>query len=287
MDVSVETPAGTYRMRTMVREEVDLAVDWAAAEGWNPGLNDAACFYATDPGGFYIGELEGKPVATLSLVRYTPFFAFGGFYIVAPRYRGTGLGLRLFETVWAKAAGSNIGGDGVVEQQENYRKSGMQLAYCNIRFAGTGGGVMPGNVVPLAEIPFADVLAYDTRHFPAPRAAFLRAWLGQDGIHSYACRGADGLMGYGVIRPCVRGWKVGPLFANTPETAHSLFQALASSIPEDAPLFLDVPEPNEAAVALAAGHGMSKVFETGRMYTKSAPSVPLAEIYGITSFELG
>ncbi|HLA33082.1 MAG TPA: GNAT family N-acetyltransferase, partial [Pseudomonas sp.] len=30
----------------MTRAEVDLAIDWAAAEGWNPGLHDADCFYA-------------------------------------------------------------------------------------------------------------------------------------------------------------------------------------------------------------------------------------------------
>lgn len=288
MDVSVETPVGTYRMRTMVREEVDLAVAWATAEGWNPGLHDAACFYAADPGGFYIGELAGEPVATVSLVRYNAHFAFGGFYIVAAKYRGMGLGLRLFDAVWAGAADANIGGDGVVEQQENYRKSGMMLSYRNIRFEGKGGGVMPaGNIVSLAEVPFSEVLAYDTRHFPAPRPAFLRAWLDQPGIHAFACAGTEGLKGFGVIRPCVRGWKVGPLFADTPEGAHALFQAMASRVPAGAPIFLDVPEPNESAVALAAGHGMSKVFETGRLYTKSAPAVPLAEIYGITSFELG
>jgi len=35
----------------MSRQELDLAVDWAAAEGWNPGLHDANCFYAIDPTG--------------------------------------------------------------------------------------------------------------------------------------------------------------------------------------------------------------------------------------------
>ena len=36
-------------VRTMSRDEIDLAVDWAAAEGWNPGLQDADCFYTADP----------------------------------------------------------------------------------------------------------------------------------------------------------------------------------------------------------------------------------------------
>ena len=28
---------------SMNAEEIALAVDWAAREGWNPGLHDAAC----------------------------------------------------------------------------------------------------------------------------------------------------------------------------------------------------------------------------------------------------
>ena len=39
-----------------------LAIDLAAAEGWNPGLNDAECFFAADVNGFLIGELAGKMV---------------------------------------------------------------------------------------------------------------------------------------------------------------------------------------------------------------------------------
>jgi hypothetical protein len=39
-------------------------VNWAATEGWNPGLADDACFAAVDPEGFLIGELDGAP-ATL------------------------------------------------------------------------------------------------------------------------------------------------------------------------------------------------------------------------------
>ena len=45
-----------FRIRTMRRNEIAIAVDWAAAEGWNPGLHDAECFTVADPQGFLIGE---------------------------------------------------------------------------------------------------------------------------------------------------------------------------------------------------------------------------------------
>src|SRR5262245_49128429 len=41
-----------YEIRTMSRAELGLALDWAAAEGWNPGLDDATPFHVADPAGF-------------------------------------------------------------------------------------------------------------------------------------------------------------------------------------------------------------------------------------------
>ena len=39
---------------------------WAAAEGWNPGVHDAACFVGTDPGGFLVGDRDGEPAGCIS-----------------------------------------------------------------------------------------------------------------------------------------------------------------------------------------------------------------------------
>lgn len=77
-----------FHVRAMRADEIGLAVDWAAAEGWNPGLADAQCFAVVDAGGFLVGEHEGKPAATISTVVYNDRFAFLGFYIVRPDLRG-------------------------------------------------------------------------------------------------------------------------------------------------------------------------------------------------------
>src|ERR1044072_3671035 len=124
-------------IRTMRPDEIGLAADWAAAEGWNPGLADAACFATVDPKGWLIGELDGAPAATISCVNYDENFAFLGFYIVRADLRGRGLGLRIWNAAIAHAGSRVIGLDGVVAQQQNYRRSGFQLAYANIRYGGT------------------------------------------------------------------------------------------------------------------------------------------------------
>ncbi|MEO8509106.1 MAG: GNAT family N-acetyltransferase, partial [Betaproteobacteria bacterium] len=114
-----------YRIATMTRAEVDLAIDWAAHEGWNPGLDDAASFHAADPEGFLLGRLGNVPVATISVVRYGATSGFLGLYVVRSDHRGHGYGKRIWDVGLARLAGRNVGLDGVVAQQDNYRKSGF------------------------------------------------------------------------------------------------------------------------------------------------------------------
>src|SRR6201991_3795899 len=167
-------------IRAMRADEIALAADWAAAEGWNPGLADAACFATVDAGGFLIGNLAGPPAATISCVNYDDGFAFLGFYIVRADLRGRGLGLRIWNAAIAHAGSRVIGLDGVVAQQENYKKSGFQLAYANIRYGGSvaASAAFQAGTVALRDIPFAMIEASDATAFPAPRAQFLRAWIG-------------------------------------------------------------------------------------------------------------
>lgn len=281
--------AGTYDIRIMTRAELDLAVEWAAQEGWNPGLQDATSFYAADPTGFFVGLLNGEAIATISAVKYAPNFAFVGFYLVKPDYRGQGYGWKIWQAAMASVAGRNVGLDGVVAQQENYKKSGFTLAYNNVRYSGVGGGEMPENLPlkPLAAIEIEKICAYDQRFFPGDRHTFLKSWLQQPHSTTWAMVNGSEITGYGMVRPCRQGYKIGPLFANNPKIAESLFLALKGSIPASSELFLDVPMVNPEAIALAQRHHMQPVFETARMYTQAPPTIPLANIFGVTSFELG
>lgn len=269
--------------------DVPRVLEWAAREGWNPGVADAPCFTAADPGGFFEGRVGGEPVASISVVKYGATFAFLGLYIVVPPERGKGYGFALWNAALATARGRNVGLDGVVAQQDNYRRSGFELAYRNIRYGGTRPPSMPldARVVPLSSVPFAALVAYDRAHFPEARDAFLRAWIAQPRSAALAAIRDGALAGYGVVRPCIDGWKVAPLFADDASLAQALFHALAMHVPEGERIFIDVPEPNAAAIALAERHALAPVFETARMYTGPAPDLPLREIFGVTSLELG
>jgi GNAT superfamily N-acetyltransferase len=275
-------------IRVMERREIALASDWAAAEGWNPGLDDAGCFAAVDPNGFYIGELDGVAASTISVVNYDDRFAFLGFYIVRPDLRGRGYGLRTWQAAIAHAGSRTIGLDGVVTQQENYRKSGFALAHRNIRFGGAVAvpPASPQGLVSLEDIPFALIEADDATVFPAPRPSFLRAWIDTPGHLGRALVRDGRLAAWGVIRTCRKGHKIGPLVADDRSGAEAVLTALVASV-GGGEVFLDVIELNRDAVALAKAFGLEPVFETARMYTGAIRPVLLSRTFGITTFELG
>ncbi|MFZ0983584.1 MAG: GNAT family N-acetyltransferase [Pseudolabrys sp.] len=276
------------RIRSMRPDEISIAVDWAAAEGWNPGLADAACFSTVDPDGFLVGELDGAPAATICCVNYGATFAFLGLYIVRKDVRGCGHGLKIWNAALAHAGPRVIGLDGVVAQQQNYKKSGFKFAYANVRYGGTvvTADAQRGRVVALAEVPFALVAADNATVFPAPRAAFLRAWIGSFGHVGRALVRYGRLAAWGVMRPCRKGYKVGPLVADDRAAAEAVLGALLTRA-GGGEIFLDVPSVNRDAIALAQDLGLAPVFETARMYTGDIPPLALERVFGVTTLELG
>ncbi|MFE3557729.1 GNAT family N-acetyltransferase [Streptomyces sp. NPDC059193] len=270
--------------------DMEMIRGWADEEGWNPGDSDRFAFAVADPEGFLVGRLDGEPVSCVSAVRYGAGFGFIGFYIARPAFRGQGYGIRVWDAAMKRLDGRLIGLDGVVEQQENYRKSGFRHAWNNMRYEGAPQGGAPGadgvEVVDAASLPFGQLAAYDRRFFPEARDAFLSAWTGLPGRTALAAVRGGRIEGVGVVRPSSGASRVGPLYAANPEVAAALLRGLAEHAPGGL-VSLDVPDANPPAAPVFAGLGLVPVFETARMYTGPAPALELAGIYGVTSLELG
>ena len=288
-------------IRQMKPDEIALALEWAAREGWNPGLDDARCFYAADPDGFLIALVNGEPVGCISAVSYSDSFGFLGLYIVLPEHRGKRYGIALWNAAIRKLGQRNIGLDGVIAQQENYKQSGFKLAHRNIRYQ-----LQPEDralaisaldkdqatevrmkIKPLVSYHFSTIADYDLECFGFNRHGFLENWTNQPQAFSVGASDGDKMLGYGIIRPCLSGYKIGPLFADSEEVAQVMLHDLLKAVSPEGSIYLDIPEPNKSGLTLAEKCQMTPVFETARMYTANDPQLPLQRIYGITSFELG
>ena len=261
-----------FQVRTMRREELPFAIELAAGEGWNPGLDDAACFFAADCSGFLIGQLGDEPIGCISAVSYAGRFGFVGLYILRPEFRGHGYGMQMWEAALARLHGHNVGLDGVVAQQSNYARSGFRLAYRNVRYRGQAEPVSMHASVALAnEGAFAAIGEFDQQIFPERREAFLRRWLTQPTARAYIARDGSRLTGYAVIRQCREGWKIGPLAADDEVIARRLYDAAVAYPPVGDAVYVDVPEANPRAQPFLGALGLVPVFETARMYTGPDP----------------
>lgn len=277
----------------MSRDELNTAVAWAKAEGWNPGLHDAEVFWQTDAEGFLAFELDGEVIGTGSVVSYGGKFGFMGLFIIRPDYRGRGLGREF----WVQRRdfllnrlepGAAIGMDGVFAMQEFYKRGGFAFSHRNLRMQGIGTSSPydTSRAVPVNSDKLDLLQPIDQRCFGTNRTSFLRMWLTQQDSLSVQYRGESQCLGFGTIRRCIQGWKIGPLFAATPEVADEIFRAL-NTVALGQPIYLDIPENNSEALKLSRRYAMKECFGCARMYLGEPPELPHEEIYGVTTFELG
>jgi GNAT superfamily N-acetyltransferase len=270
--------------------EWDQVVIWAAAEGWNPGRHDAEHFLLQDPAGALLGRLHGKVISAISVVNYSPDYAFLGFYVVRPDRRGKGYGFETWRAGLRHAGGRAVGLDGVPDQQDNYRREGFHPTYTTIRYRGKPNlehkGEDTEGVIPVRAKDLDLLTALDAASHPADRHAFASRWA-SDPRHITRARFRDGLLtGYGVLRPAHDGFRIGPLLATTPRDASALLAALLSEA-GDATVSIDVPEPHHVARNLAELHGLSPASRTARMYNGPVRTLQQSLVYGVMSLELG
>lgn len=273
-------------------ENVKTLVEWAANEGWNPGPHDAGVFYATDPNGFYGFFDHGEMVAGGSIVSYGRDFGFMGFFIVKQEHRSKGIGRKLWhlrrDTLLGRLnPGASIGMDGVVTMQDFYKKGGFEIAFRDERYEKTGMtfDIHP-NISPITTDDLPAVLAYDRQSFGFDRPQFMIPWLKLPGSKTFKYMEGVTLKGFAVIRKVNPGYKACPMFADDGIVAEELYKACLNTVAGE-PLYLDIPVINKAAVDLIKKYNAKYIFECARMYYGKPPSVDIAKIFGITTFELG
>lgn len=271
--------------RTATEEDLTEILSWAAEEGWNPGLEDAAAFYQADPEGFFIAHHEGHPVAAVSVVNHSPDYAFLGLYIVRPAHRGKGIGLALWTHALAHAGEHTVGLDGVEDQQANYAASGFVHAGGTSRYSGTLPARASAAIRPASSGDLPSLIAREGAASGVAKPAYLRAWfLPAETRQTFVFEKGGQIAGFCSVRRCREGAKIGPLQTDSPEIAEALL-AHASDWAGCA-LIIDVPQSATDLTAICEGHGMTPSFRTARMY-RGAFASPEAPLFAVTSLELG
>ncbi|WP_088649604.1 GNAT family N-acetyltransferase [Marinibacterium profundimaris] len=271
----------------MTTGELAQVMDWAAAEGWNPGLDDAAAFHAADPQGFFLARKGGTPAAAISVVNHDDDHAFLGLYICHPEFRGQGIGYRTWTHALETAGTRTVGLDGVPEQEANYRASGFQRTGASLRHEGRWPGQTSSGIRAASPGDIEALTALDATAVGHARRRFLAAWVGQDSDRrATRVLERDGeIAGFATWRACAIGTKIGPVIAPDTASALALIADIANERP-DGPLIVDVPEANTALRSELEGAGFQIPFATARMYRGTPPEAG-ASLQSIATMELG
>jgi GNAT superfamily N-acetyltransferase len=278
-----------FRIVQATRTQWATVEEWIAKEGGDPGLTDADAFFRLDPGGFFLGLLDGEPVSAVSVVNYGPRIAFLGNYLVRPDRRGQGFGRATWRTAMGHAADRAIGLEAIPAQVPVYRRAGFSELYITITYRGRIPRVpAPGDldVTPYRACHAAEITTLDGTCFPQNRRPFADVWATSPGHRTLVLTCGNEVSGYGVIRPTTRGHQIGPLVAQNEGDALALFDALTAPFP-GATVSFHAPEPNLAALLLARARGLAEVVRTVRMYSQPARPIALARCYAIGSLAHG
>ena len=273
---------------------------------WDGGQDDPECFFAADPTGFFVGEVDGLKVCCIFAVKYGEKYACLGDWMVLDQYRGRGYGTRVLEAGLASLnEESNVAVNSVQSKVQFFEGKGFRRGWLNRRYQFTALAAMAClrqsaaaadtgfDIKPLSEIDFDQLITYDSSVFGALRSSFLKKWIGVPSACGWAATSSQGeLVGYIVIRKTVKdGRRIGPLFANNTPIARVLCQTaieLVASQHSEEKIILDVPvEVNPEGQYLAEKVLDGECISSNvRMFTKGLPDIPLTKTFGITALEV-
>ena len=275
--------------------------------GWQLGIDDNEVFYATDPTGFFLGEVDGEAVSCISAVKFEEMFAFIGLYVVEKAYRGKGYGLALFRHSMATLSSTyNCGLDCTSEMVPIYEKWGFKSTWINrlmvfdvshcVTYLDTFNPPAGVLVQPAKQVDLDLLSAYDTAAFGAPHHRCLKALLeAPNAINLAATNSSGDILGFISARRTISeedGWNIAPLFADNGQIARTLlkhiYKELAKEVSKRKVVIMEIPaDINPEAMALAEELNGKFLLDMNRMFTKGAPNIPKEKIFSFVSPAFG
>jgi GNAT superfamily N-acetyltransferase len=307
---TMSSPGGVL-IREMNLADIPAGLGLCRVSRWNQTERDWQHFLMAAPHGALVAVENGLVVGTVATLPYGPF-AWISMMLVDPAVRGRGIGTLLLNRGLAlvpEAAAARL--DATPAGEVLYRRLGFVPEYGLARFSldvrrrgggarsrprsqaralgrkleGTGGH-RPG-ARPLAPVDWPALYDMDTGAFGASRATLLERLAGEAPEYAWVVERHGDPQGYLLGRHGHVREHLGPLIADTAETAGLLLEACLAAHP-DREVVLDVPDDQQAWRAELAELGFVIERPFLRMYRgrRPAPGEP-SRVYAITGPEFG
>ncbi len=280
-------------LRPLRAADIPFAMAVKNAAGWNQSERDWAGYLDYEPDGCFLAEVDSQPAGTATSIRYGDRFGWIGMVLVDPARRRAGIGTKLLRCAidYLQSRGVRaVKLDATPMGRTVYVPMGFRDEYALSRFEGAAPAQVPATsaaVQFMTERDLPELVEFDAEAFGAPRADVLRAMSGRNPEFCFVRRTAGAITGYLIARQGHRAVQIGPWVARDAESADELVRAFWRRVPGKQ-VFVDVPHPNAAGLAVIRGYG----FTVQRGYTRmflgenAHPGLP-ERVFGTSSAEKG
>jgi ribosomal protein S18 acetylase RimI-like enzyme len=277
-------------IRKMTPSDIATGLRLCRASRWNQTERDWRYFLTAAPDGALVATEGGAVIGTVATLPYGPF-AWISMVLVEPSARGRGIGTMLLtKGLDLVTAGSTARLDATPAGEVIYRKLGFVPEYALTRFfldARVAAPTRAPTARPLEPRDWPALLDIDRHAFGASRATLLEGFAAGAPEYAWVAEARGHVRGYVVGRHGHVREQIGPLVADSPETADALLGAVLASQP-DRRMFIDVPDDQHAFRGRVAQLGFAVERPFLRMYRGwlTAPGDP-SMVYAIAGPEFG
>jgi ribosomal protein S18 acetylase RimI-like enzyme len=269
-------------LRELRASDLSDAMELSRLAGWNQTSEDWELLLRLDPEGCFGIEVDGRVVATATLLCYGRELGWIGMVLTKPEYRRRGFARKLMEAALERASSLNMESvklDATADGQPLYEKLGFKTEQIVERWF-RGADHLQKNEPPLAGSEYVEASRkMDREAFGADRSEVLRE-LAKRNLPAVTSEG------FCFSRAGSRSRYLGPCVAINQEAARTVIeQTLRAS--SEANWYWDVLAGNEKAVALASEFGFVRQRRLERMVLGGSPVTADRLVYAIAGFELG
>jgi hypothetical protein len=259
-----------------------------AQAGWNQLEADWLRFVALQPDGAFVAEFDGVPAGTVATCIFGPV-AWIAMVLVDAELRGRGLGRALMERALEfldRSSARTVRLDATPLGQPLYEKLGFLPEYTLTRFEGQAPHAEAApSVRPASSEHLPDLLRLDRAVTGTDRERLLVRLLGEYPDEARVIESPAGLEGYLLARPGSRARYLGPCVARGGAGPLLLADTWRRHAGET--VFLDIPDENALACALARAAGLTPQRSLARMYRGVKVEERLDDLWSSSGPETG
>jgi len=192
-------------------------------QGLNPGAADGDLLPRLDAGACFWALLGPQVVGTLAALALDDTLGAIGLGAVAPAFQGSRLEDHLLELGLQRLGTRTIAAICLEAEVDRYAAFGFRPALRQLHYEGVASGQGPapeGLASPFLR-PFEALASLDREALGRDRVAFLGPWLNQAGSLLLGAYEQPQCQGFGLLRPCLHGYGLGPLVAREAESDSS------------------------------------------------------------------